>query len=185
MPRSAIRHPPSVPIYKETKRFFDARGWFSVVWSDSVAFDLAGSSPVFAQENLSRSTKGVVRGMHYQLPPSAQGKLVRVCRGRAFDAVVDMRDSSPTFGKWWGFDLDASTPHHLWVPVGFAHGFLALDDVTDLQYKVTAPYDPLAERSFLWNDPSVGIEWPLDGVLPVLSDKDAKAPLLHEADRFD
>jgi dTDP-4-dehydrorhamnose 3,5-epimerase len=176
---------PDEPFYMELATFEDERGWFAVTWVGAREADPTESLPGFVQENLSRSRRGVVRGMHYQLPPHAQAKLVRVCRGRAFDAVVDVRRSSATFGRWWGFHLDADTPHHLLVPVGFAHGFLSLQDGTELQYKVTAPYAPDSERSIRWDDPSIGIDWPLGDVVPTLSSKDAAAPPLSAAEVFE
>lgn len=138
----------------------------------------------FVQDNHSRSKKGVLRGLHYQLPPSAQGKLITVIRGSIFDVAVDIRRSSPSFGEWFGQDLDDVNHGEFWVPEGFAHGFLALTDA-DVLYKVSAYHDPEAERAIRWDDPDIGVEWPLDGIEPELSAQDADAPSLREAEVFD
>lgn len=169
------------PSYEQLASFADDRGWFSVRWAEDSIDDFPG----FVQSNMSYSTEGTLRGMHYQLGENAQGKLVSVIAGAAFDVVVDMRRSSPDFGRWQGFALDASTPHALWVPVGFAHGFLATRPGTVLLYDVTAPYEPTAEASLRWNDPSVAIDWPLLGRRPVLSPKDEAAALLADAKTFE
>jgi len=137
----------------------------------------------FVQDNHSRSQKGVLRGMHFQ-NPGAQGKLVRVVRGAVFDAVVDLRRSSPNFGKWTGVVLSAENKRMFWVPEGFAHGFLTLEDNTDFLYKCTAPYAPQHEQSLAWDDPAVGIEWPLDGLDPILSAKDAAGVALADVKAF-
>ncbi len=130
------------------------------------------------QDNHSRSQRGVLRGLHYQ-EPNAQGKLVRCTRGAIFDVAVDIRKGSPTFGKWYGVELNETAQQMLWVPAGFAHGFCALADGTDVLYKVTAFYDPKADRSIVWNDPDIGIAWPIRD--PRLSPKDAAAPRLRDA----
>ena len=137
------------------------------------------------QDNHSRSRKGVLRGLHYQLPPHAQGKLVRVIGGRVFDVAVDIRRSSPTFGKWVGVELSAENRRQLWIPPGFAHGFLVLSEWADFLYKTTAYYAPQSDRGLRWNDPDIGIAWPGTGVFPLLSAKDESAPLLANADLFD
>ncbi len=137
----------------------------------------------FVQDNHSRSVQYVLRGLHYQADPKAQGKLVRVVRGAVFDVAVDIRRSSPTFGEWFGVKLSEDNFKQLWVPPGFAHGFLALTDPADLFYKVTDYYSPEHDRSIRWDDPDIGIEWPIDGE-PILSDKDASAPYLRDAEVF-
>ena len=135
------------------------------------AFAAAGLDLTFVQDNHSRSQKGVLRGLHFQ-NPGAQGKLVRVTRGAVFDVAVDLRASSPTFGQWVGVELSAANHRMFWVPEGFAHGFLTLEDDTDFLYKCTAPYAPQSEHTLAWDDPAVGIEWPLGGLDPLISDKD-------------
>lgn len=150
--------------------FGDERGFFLESWS-AAAFGDAGLPAQFVQDNHSRSMKGVLRGLHFQMP-GAQGKLVRVVAGAVWDAIVDLRRSSPSFGQWFGIELSAASKRMLWVPEGFAHGFLTLADGTDFLYKCTAPYAPEHEHALAWDDPAVGIDWPLDGV-PQLSIKDA------------
>lgn len=159
------------PLIIEPRVFGDERGFFLETWNIE-GFAAAGLDLTFVQDNHSHSQKGVLRGMHFQ-NPGPQGKLVRVVRGAVFDAVVDLRRSSPTFGKWTGVTLSAENKHMFWVPAGFAHGFLTLEDDTDFLYKCTAPYAPQHEASLAWDDPEVGIEWPLDGLEVKLSAKDA------------
>ena len=130
------------------------------------------------------SQKGVLRGLHYQTAPRAQGKLVRVAKGAAFDVAVDIRKNSPTFGKWVGVELSAENRRQLWIPEGFAHGFLALEDDTHFLYKTTDTYAKDNERSIRWDDPHIGINWPLNGLTPRLASKDAEAPMLESADTF-
>ena len=137
----------------------------------------------FVQDNHSKSARGVLRGLHFQ-NPNPQGKLVRVVAGRVWDVAVDIRQSSPHFGKWVGVELSAANKRMFWVPEGFAHGFVALEDGTEFLYKCTAPYDAAAEHSLMWNDPAVGIEWPLEGIEPQLSGKDAQAKSLNEIEAF-
>ncbi len=160
----------------------DARGFFLESWN-ARTFAKLGLDLDFVQDNHSRSQRGVLRGMHYQ-QPNTQGKLVRVTSGAVFDAVVDMRASSPTFGKWVGVELSAANHRMLWVPPGMAHGFLCLQDDTDFQYKCTDYYDPASEHCLLWDDPQVGIEWPLDDIEPQLSAKDREGRPLAEAVTF-
>ena len=155
----------------EPRVFRDERGLFLESWN-ARAFAEVGIDASFVQDNHSRSVKHVLRGLHYQLP-NAQGKLVRVARGRAFDVAVDMRRSSPSYGHWVGVELSDDNQRMLWIPPGFAHGFLSLEDGTDVLYKCTEFYAPQHERSLLWNDPALGIDWPLDGGIPQLSAKDA------------
>jgi dTDP-4-dehydrorhamnose 3,5-epimerase len=167
------------------KVFGDDRGFFFESFNQRV-FDAAVGEPVeFVQDNHSRSAQGVLRGLHYQLPPHAQGKLVRVVQGRAFDVAVDIRRSSPTFGRWVGVVLDAQSHQQLWIPPGFAHGFLALEDGTQFLYKTTAYYSKECERAIAWNDSCIGIEWPALGTPPLLAAKDAQAPLMSNAELFD
>ena len=168
----------------EPKVFGDERGFFMESFNQR-AFDAAvGASVVFVQDNHSCSQRGVLRGLHYQLPPHAQGKLVRVVRGSAFDVAVDVRKASVTFGHWLGVTLDATTQRQMWIPPGFAHGFLALEDDTHFLYKTTDYYARDCERAIAWNDPVIGVDWPLVGGAPLLADKDAAAPYLATADTF-
>jgi dTDP-4-dehydrorhamnose 3,5-epimerase len=160
-------------------RFGDDRGFFSEVWSQD-ALAKAGIDLHFVQDNHSCSARGVLRGMHLQLPPAAQDKLVRVSRGAIFDVAVDIRPDSPTFGHWAGVTLSAEEWNQLFVPKGFAHGFVALEDGTEVIYKVSAPYAPELERSIRFDDPAIGIEWPLDADALILSDKDRAAPMLAQ-----
>lgn len=160
----------------------DERGHFIETWSAD-RFARAGIRAAFVQDNQSRSMKGVLRGLHYQLP-GAQGKLMRVVAGAAWDVVVDLRRASSTFGQWFGIELSAANKRMLWVPEGFAHGFLTLADDTDFIYKCTAPYAPQLEHVLLWNDPAIGIEWPLDAD-PLLSLKDALGRTLDSVPMFD
>ena len=166
----------------DQKVFGDERGFFMESWNEE-AFARAGIAVRFIQDNHSRSAKGVLRGMHFQ-NPGPQGKLVRVVSGAVFDAIVDLRRSSPTFGRWFGLELSSANKRMLWVPEGFAHGFLTLEDGTDFLYKCTAPYAPAHEHSLAWDDPAVGIAWPLDAA-PVLSGKDAAGVPLAQAKVFD
>ena len=170
--------PTSLPdvLIIEPRVFGDSRGFFLESWNRRTFADL-GLNPDFVQDNQSRSAKGVLRGLHYQLQ-QPQGKLVRVTHGAVFDVAVDIRRSSPTFGRWEGVELSAENQRMLWIPPGFAHGFLVLSDLADFCYKATAYYAPEDERCIQWNDPAIGIRWPLDGE-PTLSPKDrAGTPLL-------
>jgi len=167
----------------EHKVFADLRGAFFQSWNEH-DFAAAGIEARFVQENVSLSWRYVLRGLHYQLP-QAQGKLVRVLAGNIFDVVVDLRRSSGSFGRSVSVALDAEEQRSLWVPAGFAHGYLALADDTCVQYKVTDPWAPTAERTLAWDDPALGIEWPLPaGVAPILSDKDRRGRTLAEAETF-
>ena len=168
----------------EPKVFGDERGFFFESFNQR-AFDAAvGHSVSFVQDNHSRSQRGVLRGLHYQVAPHAQGKLVRVVRGSAFDVAVDIRKDSPTFGRWFGLTLDAVSQRQLWIPPGFAHGFLALEDDTHFVYKTTDYYAQACERAIAWNDAVIGIDWPQLGMAPQLAAKDAAAPPLAQADTF-
>lgn len=163
----------------------DARGFFMESFNQR-GFDAAvGSHVEFVQDNHSRSARGVLRGLHYQLPPHAQGKLVRVTRGRVFDVAVDLRRSSPRFGRWAGVELSGDNHRQLWIPAGFAHGFLVLSDAADFLYKTTDYYAPEFEAALRWDDPTVAIAWPDAGAAPQVSAKDAVAPALMQARWFD
>ncbi|MFD6442164.1 dTDP-4-dehydrorhamnose 3,5-epimerase [Peribacillus sp. NPDC060186] len=168
-------------IVIEAKVFGDHRGWFTETYNEAT-FQKAGINKNFVQDNHSFSaTKGTLRGLHYQMNPKAQTKLVRCTRGSIFDVAVDIRKGSPTFGEWFGVELSAENKKQLLVPKGFAHGFMTLTDDVEVQYKVDELYSPENDRGIIWNDPEIGIEWPID-IQPVLSDKDEKAPLLKDAD---
>ncbi len=169
----------------EPKVFGDARGFFMESFRQKVFDEAVGRHVEFVQDNHSRSAKGVLRGLHYQLPPHAQGKLVRVTRGSVFDVAVDMRRSSPTFGQWVGVELDDKSHRQLWLPPGMAHGFVVLSDSADVLYKATNYYAPHAEGSVRWDDPQLGIAWPEFGAAPSLSAKDAGAPAFGSAATFD
>jgi dTDP-4-dehydrorhamnose 3,5-epimerase len=164
------------------KVFGDARGFFTESWNARTMAD-AGLDLAFVQDNHSRSARGVLRGLHYQLS-HPQGKLVRVARGAVFDVAVDLRRSSPHFGRWWGTELSDENMAMLWIPPGFGHGFLTLSDTADFLYKCTTAYDPASDRSLAWNDPDIGIVWPDAGTAPQLSAKDAAAPALSVAEVF-
>lgn len=169
---------PDVVLVEETRRG-DARGFFAETYRRS-AFQAAGIGAPFVQDNHARSTKGVLRGLHYQLPPRPQGKLVRVTRGEVFDVAVDLRKGSPGYGRWVGVHLSGENGRMLWVPPGFAHGYAVLSETADLTYKVTEEYDPGLDRGVLWNDPAIGVEWPVPD--PVLSPRDVALPPLAGAD---
>jgi dTDP-4-dehydrorhamnose 3,5-epimerase len=166
----------------EPRVFGDERGFFMESWNARTFAD-AGLDLSFVQDNHSRSARGVLRGLHYQIGP-AQGKLVRVVTGAVFDVAVDLRQSSPTFGQWVGYELSAANHRMLWVPPGFAHGFLTLRDGTDFLYKCTELYTPSAEHCLAWNDSTVGVEWPLDGMTPLVSDKDRAGKALADVATF-
>jgi len=163
--------------------FEDVRGLFFESFKQDRFAKSIGRDVRFVQDNHSRSRIGVLRGLHYQLDPFAQGKLVRVARGAVFDVAVDIRRSSSTFLDWIGVELSEDNFKQLWIPPGFAHGFLALTDPTDLLYKVTESHSPSHDRSIRWDDPDIGIKWPLDEK-PILSEKDAEAPYLRDAEVF-
>jgi dTDP-4-dehydrorhamnose 3,5-epimerase len=163
----------------------DDRGSFYESYNETAFNDWVGREVRFVQDNHSTSARGVLRGLHYQLSPMAQAKLVRVTRGAVFDVAVDIRRSSPTFGEWRGFELSADNHRQLWIPEGFAHGFLTVTEVAEMQYKTSALYAADRDRVIRWDDPAIGIEWPLDGIEPLLSDKDRSAPSLEAAELFD
>jgi dTDP-4-dehydrorhamnose 3,5-epimerase len=172
---------PDVKII-EPRVFGDDRGFFMETWN-ARTFAGLGLNLDFVQDNHSRSVRGVLRGLHYQLE-QAQGKLVRVTAGAVYDVAVDLRRSSAHFGKWVGVELTAENKRMLWVPPGFAHGFLTLKDGTEFLYKCTDFYAPEHERSLLWNDPALGIDWPLNDMIPQLSVKDAAGTPLTQAEYF-
>ncbi|TDK64137.1 dTDP-4-dehydrorhamnose 3,5-epimerase [Bacillus salipaludis] len=165
----------------EPRVFGDHRGWFMEIYSEAM-FEEAGIHLKFVQDNQSFSAyKGTLRGLHYQLNPKAQTKLVRCTKGSIFDVAVDIRKGSPTFGQWYGIELSAENKKQLLIPKGFAHGFMTLTEDVEVQYKVDNLYAPECDRGITWNDPSIGIEWPMD-ITPILSAKDEKAPILADAD---
>lgn len=174
----------SLPEVKllEPKVFGDERGFFLESWNADL-FRGLGIDAAFVQDNHSRSSKGVLRGLHYQ-SENTQGKLIRVVSGAVYDVAVDMRRSSPTFGKSFGVELSAANKRMLWVPPQFAHGFLCLEDSTDFMYKCTDYYNPKSEHTLLWNDPALKINWPLAGITPQLSAKDVDGALLKDAYAF-
>ncbi|TAN45726.1 MAG: dTDP-4-dehydrorhamnose 3,5-epimerase [Nitrospirae bacterium] len=163
----------------EPKIIGDSRGFFTETYKLS-DFAAAGIEARFVQDNLSRSSKGVLRGLHYQKRPKAQGKLICCPRGRIFDVAVDIRKGSPTYSKWVGVELSEENRRMLYVPEGFAHGFVVLSDYADLSYKCTGEYSPENDAGIIWNDPAIDILWPVE--TPLLSPKDSRLPLLAEAD---
>lgn len=174
--------PTAIPdvLILEPRVFGDSRGFFMESFNQSAFKEATGLDVNFVQDNHSRSSKGVLRGLHYQLPPHAQGKLVRVVRGSVFDVAVDIRRDSPTYGQWVGVELSEVNHRQLWIPAGLAHGFLVTSESADFLYKTTAYYAPSHERSIAWNDPAIGVAWPLEGQ-PELSTKDLGGSLLSEA----
>ena len=168
----------------EPKTFVDGRGFF-LEYYNKEAFAKNGFHEEFLQDNHSRSKKGVIRGLHFQINPAPMGKLVKCVRGKIFDVGVDLRKASPTFGKWHGEILSGENHKMLYLPSGFAHGFLSLEDDTDVTYKCTGLYNPENERAIIWNDPEIGIKWPLDQIKEVIiSGKDKKHPTLKSACNF-
>jgi dTDP-4-dehydrorhamnose 3,5-epimerase len=165
----------------EPKVFGDARGFFYESFNQTAFNEATGLDVNFVQDNHSRSAKGVLRGLHYQLPPHAQGKLVRVVRGAVFDVAVDIRRGSPTFGQWVGMELSDDNHKQFWVPTGFAHGFVVLSETADFLYKTTDYYAPQYERCIAWNDPDIGVEWPDIGMAPLLSAKDQTGTSLSDS----
>lgn len=177
-------------VVVEPQVFSDDRGWFMESFS-TPRFEqglhelgLPAAGP-FVQDNQSCSAAGVLRGLHYQLPPHEQGKLVRVVKGRVFDVAVDIRRGSPHFGRWVGVELSAENRRQVWIPPGFAHGLLALEDDTQCLYKATDVYAPQCERLIRWDDAEIGIAWPLEvGIMPRVAKKDAMAPMLSQAETY-
>ena len=184
---SAMEFKPTIipdVILVEPKVFGDGRGFFMETYQAD-RFAAAGITAGFVQDNHSGSARGILRGLHYQIR-QPQGKLVRVVAGEVFDAAVDLRRSSPTFGRWVGQRLSAGNRLQIWIPPGFAHGFYVLSEWAEVVYKATDYYDPEWERTLLWNDPEVGVEWPLlEGRPPILSQKDAEGSLLQSAETFE
>jgi dTDP-4-dehydrorhamnose 3,5-epimerase len=181
---TASGHPMQGPLLITPQVYGDDRGFFFESWNQR-RFDEAVGEPItFSQDNHSRSSRGVLRGLHYQLQPEPQGKLVRCPLGRILDVAVDLRRSSPTFGQWVGAELSADNHRQLWVPVGFAHGLLTLGEAAEVLYKASGYWSKACERSLRWNDPHLAIAWPLEqlaGLEPLLAAKDAAAPTLAEA----
>lgn len=173
---------PDVILF-EPRVFGDDRGFFFESFSQRVFDEAVGYPVAFVQDNHSKSTQGVLRGLHYQIPPFAQGKLVRVVQGEVFDVAVDIRKGSPTFGQWAGAILTADNKRQLWVPEGFAHGFLTLSTTAEFLYKTTRYYTPESERAIIWDDAELAIDWPLNGA-PILSDKDRRASAFKDAEVF-
>jgi dTDP-4-dehydrorhamnose 3,5-epimerase len=172
-------------VILEPRVFKDERGFFFESYSARSFRDATGLDAKFVQDNHSRSSSGVLRGLHYQISPRAQGKLVRVVVGTVFDVAVDVRASSNTFGRWVGLELSATARNQLWIPPGFAHGFLSLSDRAEVLYKTTDYYSRDHERSIRWDDPTIGIEWPRELINRVIvSDKDSDAPPLKDAEFF-
>ena len=169
----------------EPKVFGDERGWFYESFNQQEFLTVTGIATPFVQDNHSLSKQGILRGLHYQTQ-HVQGKLVRVTRGAVFDVAVDLRQSSPTFGQWFGLELSADNHLQLWIPPGFAHGFLVLSEYAEFLYKTTDYYDPSSERCLIWNDPTLAIEWPIDqiGGTPQLNAKDSVGLLWDEAPKF-
>ena len=163
----------------EAHAYEDNRGWFMETYKYS-EFAAHGITETFVQDNCSHSVRGVLRGLHYQKHPKAQAKLVQVLRGEIFDVEVDLRKGSPSYGRWVGVTLSGHDRRMLYVPVGFAHGFCVLSETADVVYKVSAEYTPEFDRGILWNDPEIGIRWPLEN--PILSPKDSRLPPLRKAD---
>jgi dTDP-4-dehydrorhamnose 3,5-epimerase len=168
----------------EPRVFGDERGFFMESFKQNLFDELTGTSHPFVQDNHSRSARGVLRGLHYQLPPHAQGKLVRVTQGSVFDVAVDIRRGSPSFGKWVGVELSGENHRQFWIPPGFAHGFLVLSELADFLYKTTGYYAPSAERSIRWDDAQLKIEWPDIGMAPIVSAKDAEGVPFEQAEVF-
>jgi dTDP-4-dehydrorhamnose 3,5-epimerase len=177
-------HATAIPdvLIIEPKSFGDERGFFYESFNARRFAELTGVAATFVQDNHSKSSKDVLRGLHYQIE-QAQGKLVRVVAGEVFDVAVDVRKSSPTFGKWVGVTLSAANKRQLWIPQGFAHGFVVTSESAEFLYKTTDYWAPEHERSILWNDPAIGIEWP-SGLVPTMSVKDQVGKLLADADVF-
>lgn len=176
--------PTAIPdvLIIEPKVYGDARGFFFESYNEHAFAQATGLKVNFVQDNHSRSAKGVLRGLHYQLK-QPQGKLVRVVRGSVYDVAVDLRKSSPTFGRWVGAELSEDNQRQMWVPAGFAHGFLVTSESADFLYKTTDYYAPEQERCIAWNDPAIGIQWPL-AEAPVLSGKDQQGKLLAQAEVY-
>lgn len=170
----------------EPRVFTDERGWFMESYNQAVFEQAVGCAVPFVQDNHSYSKRGVIRGLHYQLPPYAQGKLVRATQGRVWDVAVDIRKSAASFGKWVGVELSAENRRQLWIPPGFAHGFITLSETSEFMYKTTARYNKESEAAINWNDPQLAIQWPgISAADVLLAEKDAAAPFFKDARVFD
>ena len=182
--RTASGQPINGPLLITPQVFGDDRGFFFESWNQRRFDDAVGTPTSFCQDNHSRSSRGVLRGLHYQLEPEPQGKLVRCTAGAIFDVAVDLRRSSASFGQWVAAELNATNHRQLWVPVGFAHGFLTISETAEVLYKASGFWSKSCERSLRWSDPGLAIAWPLEqlgGMEPLLAEKDAAAPTLAEA----
>jgi dTDP-4-dehydrorhamnose 3,5-epimerase len=180
---NVIQTPLEGLLVLEPRVFGDDRGFFFESYNARRFTELTGIKAEFVQDNHSRSSQGVLRGLHYQIQ-QAQGKLVRATAGAVFDVVVDIRKSSPTFGQWFGTELSAENKRQMWIPPGFAHGFVVTSESAEFLYKTTDYWAPEHERAILWNDPAIGIEWPALDTAPLLSGKDQSAALLADAEVF-
>ena len=180
---NVIQTPLEGLLVLEPRVFGDDRGFFFESFNARRFAELTGVTAEFVQDNHSRSSRGVLRGLHYQIQ-QAQGKLVRATAGAVFDVAVDIRKSSPTFGQWYGIELSAENKRQMWIPPGFAHGFVVTSDAAEFLYKTTDYWAPEHERSILWNDPAIGIQWPALDAAPLLSGKDQAALLLADAEVF-
>jgi len=180
---NVIKTPLDGLLVLEPRVFGDDRGFFYESYNARRFAELTGVAAEFVQDNHSRSAKGVLRGLHYQIQ-QAQGKLVRATFGSVFDVAVDIRKSSPTFGQWYGIELSAENKRQMWIPPGFAHGFLVTSEHAEFLYKTTDYWAPEHERAILWNDPAIGIDWPALAAAPLLSGKDQAAALLAGAEVF-
>jgi dTDP-4-dehydrorhamnose 3,5-epimerase len=165
----------------EPRVFGDARGFFLESFNARAFREASGLDVSFVQDNHSRSVRNTLRGLHYQLPPSPQGKLVRCVSGEVYDVAVDLRQTSPTFGHWVGEFLSAENYRQLWIPEGFAHGFLVVSETADFLYKTTGYYAPESEQAIRWDDPELAISWPLQGDQPLISEKDSRASIFRDA----
>ncbi|MFM5226648.1 dTDP-4-dehydrorhamnose 3,5-epimerase [Aeromonas veronii] len=174
---------PDVLIF-EPKVFGDERGFFFESFNHKLFEEAVGYPVNFVQDNHSKSSKGVLRGLHYQLPPHAQGKLVRCVAGEVFDVAVDIRKSSPTFGQWVGVYLSGENKRQMWIPEGFAHGFVTLSETAEFLYKTTNYYSASSDRGILWNDAKLAVAWPIAGLKFTLSDKDMKQPEFNQTTHF-
>lgn len=174
---------PDVIIF-EPKVFGDERGFFFESFNHKLFEEAVGYPVTFVQDNHSKSSKGVLRGLHYQLPPHAQGKLVRCVAGEVFDVAVDIRQTSLTFGQWVGVHLSAENKRQLWIPEGFAHGFVTLSDTAEFLYKTTNYYCVASDRGIVWNDEQLAVAWPVEGMNLILSDKDQKQSIFKLAEYF-
>jgi len=179
MPFNVEKTPIADLLIIEPRKFGDERGFFMETYKKS-DFEAIGIKENFVQDNHSCSAKGVLRGIHFQRDPLAQGKLVRVLRGKVWDVAVDLRKNSPTFGKWFGIELSEENGKMFYIPAGFGHGFLTLEDNTHFFYKCTNEYNAASDGGIKYDDPDIAIDWKMDGITPIVSEKDEKLPLLKE-----